>query len=154
VLSVAAGTVAMYFSTLVAVRMAGRRTLAQLSAFDAVITVAIGSLIASTAVSEDPSYAQGLTALVTLLTLQVIIGLARQRSTRFRRAVDFSPETVFEDRTFQARSGVTTAQITEDEIEAAMRRAGAFDKSIVRVVILEADGTFSVDTIAPGTPRS
>ncbi len=37
-------TVAMYLSVLIGVRIAGRRTLAQLSAFDAVVTIALGSI--------------------------------------------------------------------------------------------------------------
>ncbi len=36
-----------------------------------VLTIAIGSLLASTSVSRDPSYAQGLTVLVALLALQL-----------------------------------------------------------------------------------
>jgi hypothetical protein len=50
---VVVGTVATYLSTLVAIRLAGRRTVAQLSSFDIVVTVAIGSLVASTASSND-----------------------------------------------------------------------------------------------------
>lgn len=85
---VVVSTVAVYCSALVAVRLAGRRTVAQLSAFDVVVTIALGSLIASTAVSRDPSYVQGMTAIVTLLALQVAAAALRQRFARMRRLLD------------------------------------------------------------------
>ena len=76
---VVAGTVAAYGTLLVGVRLAGRRTASELSAFDVVVTVALGSLLASMAVSPDPSYLQGVTPMATLLLLQVRRGVQRAR---------------------------------------------------------------------------
>ncbi len=50
-------------SALLGVRLAGRRTLAQISAFDAIVTIAIGTLVSSTAVSSTRTYLEGVTAL-------------------------------------------------------------------------------------------
>lgn len=88
---VAGSTFAIYCSALMVIRVAGRRTVAQLSAFDVVVTIALGSLIATTAVSRDPSYAQGITALSTLLVLQVIAAALRQTFAFVRRLLDFAP---------------------------------------------------------------
>ncbi len=111
VAAVIVGTIAMYLSTLIAIRVAGRRTLARLSAFDVIPTVAIGTLLASTVVSKDPSYLQGLTALVTLLALQVLVGAVRQRSALMRKLVDFEPEVIAENGHERLRGHMLGAQL-------------------------------------------
>ena len=141
---VIAGTVATYLSTMVAVRLAGRRTVAELSAFDVVVTVAIGSLVASTAVSSDPSYAQGMTALVTLLLLQVGIAAVRQRSATVRRLLDFKPETVVDGGRVDLPTGPLSSQITWDELESKLRQRGIFDLENVALVVVEPTGELSV----------
>ena len=141
---VIASTLAVYGSTLVAIRLAGRRTVAELSAFDVVITVAIGSLVASTATSSEPSYAQGMTALMTLLVLQVGIGALRQRSSTLRRVLDFKPETVVEGDQLHLPKGPLTSQMTRDELHSKLRERGVFDLDDVTLVVVEPTGKLSV----------
>ncbi|MGD9796798.1 MAG: hypothetical protein AB7V15_01650, partial [Acidimicrobiia bacterium] len=114
---------ALYATTFVLVRVAGRRTVSQLSAFDALITIAVGSVFATTIVSDPPSYGRGAAAVVTLLLLQVVVGLLRQRHPRLRRYLDFSPETVFEHGRMQAGRNPLGPQLTADELDAAIRAA-------------------------------
>jgi uncharacterized membrane protein YcaP (DUF421 family) len=134
----------MYVSILIGVRVAGRRTLAQLSAFDAVITIALGSMFASTVVARDPSYAQGLTAVVTLLVLQIGLGSLRRRFAVVRRVVDFEPVPLIKDGVDQPRGGMLGAQITDDELLSALRVRGVFDRAAVELCILEPNGEVSV----------
>jgi len=141
---VVVGTVATYLSTIVAIRLAGRRTVAQLSSFDIVITVAIGSLVASTATSNDPSYVQGMTALVTLLLLQVAIAALRQRSATFRRVLDFKPETVVDRGRIDLPTGLLSSQISPDELRSKLRQQGVFDLESVTLVLVEPTGGLSV----------
>ncbi len=72
-------TAAVYLLMLVAVRVAGRRTVSQMSAFDAIVTVALGSLAASSALPSNPALSDVAAALLTFLGLQVLIGAMRQR---------------------------------------------------------------------------
>ncbi len=141
---VVTGTVAMYCSTFIAARIAGRRTLAQLSAFDTIITIAIGSLLATTSVSRDASYAQGAAALVTLLGLQLVVAAARRRIGALRRAVDFAPQLVVRDGQMHLDQSVFGAQLTPGELESALRQQGVFDVSKACVVVLEPSGKMSV----------
>ena len=141
---VVVGTVATYLSTIIAIRLAGRRTVAQLSSFDIVVTVAIGSLVASTAASNDPSYVQGMTALVTLLLLQVGIAALRQRSATLRRILDFQPETVVDHGRVDLPAGPMTSQITSEELQSKLRQHGVFDLDTVTLVVIEPTGQLSV----------
>ncbi len=146
-------TVATYVSTIVAVRLAGRRTVAELSAFDVVVTVAIGSLVASTASSTDPSYVQGMTALVTLLLLQVGIAALRQRSAMLRRLLDFKPDTVVNGKRVDLPAGPLTSQITLDELQSKLRELGVFDLDEVTLVVVEPTGGLSVRRRGSETSR-
>lgn len=141
---VALSTVAMYLSVLVGVRLAGRRTLAQLSAFDAVVTIALGSILSTTVLSASPSYARGVTAVVTLLGLQVTLGAARRRYPKVRRLVDFDPVPLIEDGVEQPRGGPLGVQLTDDELRSALRRRGVFDVDDVDEAVLEPTGDVSV----------
>ncbi|MFP5370072.1 MAG: DUF421 domain-containing protein, partial [Actinomycetes bacterium] len=151
---VVAGTAAMYGSTLVAVRIAGRRTVARLSAFDLIITTAIGSLLASACVSADPSYAQATTALVTLLLLQMAVAAARRRFPAVARLLEFEPRVVLRDGDVDLDRGLFGAQLTRAELESALRSQGVFDLSSVRLVVLEPTGEFSVARGEPGAVPS
>lgn len=141
---VIASTAAIYFSALLGVRLAGRRTLAQMSAFDAVVTIALGTLVSSTAVSSTPSYLQAVAALLTLLGLQVIVAAARQRAPRLRRYLDFSPKVVVRHGEVELGRSPFTAQMTHDELLSRLRRNGMFNLESARFVILEPTGQLSV----------
>lgn len=141
---VVASTTAIYCSTLTAVRIAGRRTVTQLSAFDVVVTIALGSIVASTAVSRDPSYAQGITAVVTLLALQVIAGALRQRSARVRRLLDFTPCVVARHGDLDLSAAPSGPQLTADEVLSKLRERGVYSLHDVNLVIVEPGGSLSV----------
>lgn len=128
----------------VAVRIAGRRTLAQLSAFDIVVTIALGTLVSSTALPSDPSVADGVAVLLTLLVLQVVVAAVRQRSGTARRLLDFAPRRVVDDGRVDLRRAPTTAQLTRADLESLLRRQGVTDLAEVRLVVLEPTGTISV----------
>lgn len=135
---------ALYATTFALVRTAGRRTVSQLSVFDALITIAVGSVFATSVVSDPPSYGRGVAAVVTLLLLQVVVGALRQRVPRLRRLLDFSAQTVFETGQAHVDRNLLGPQLTPDEIDAAVRAAGYTDREQVAVVVLESNGSFSV----------
>ena len=142
---VAASTIAVYASALVAVRVAGRRTVARFSAFDVVVTIALGSLIASTAVSRDPSYAEGATAMGTLLVLQVGVAALRQRSAGARRLLDFPPWVVVRNGRMELPATPLGPQMTADELLSSLRQRGVFNLDGLRLVVIEPTGGLSVE---------
>src|SRR5690554_410328 len=69
-----------YAAIVVVLRLAGKRVLSKWNAFDFVVTVALGSSLATTILSNQTSLLQGITAFMTLASLQVLITFL---STRF-----------------------------------------------------------------------
>lgn len=143
VVGAAVGTVLLYIAAVVAVRVAGRRTLAQMSAFDIVVTIALGSLLASTALPRSPALIDGLAVLVTLLSLQVLVAAARQWRPSLQRFTDFAPRVVLRNGEHDQSRSPFSAQLTLSDIEAAVRRSGASSLESVTVVVLESSGKFS-----------
>lgn len=65
---------AVSYATLIAVlRLSGKRTLSQLNAFDFIVTVALGSTLATILLSSDVAFVEGLTALLLLAGLQLVV---------------------------------------------------------------------------------
>jgi uncharacterized membrane protein YcaP (DUF421 family) len=147
--TVVAVTAAMYASVLAATRVAGRRTLAQLSAFDVVVTIALGTILGSTAVSPSVSYGDGVAAILALLSLQVVIGSIRRRSPAMRRLVDFRPLDVVDGGQVDLPRGLLGPQLTEDELRSQLRLRGCFDPGTVRQAVLEPVGGMSVASAGP-----
>ena len=62
-----------YISIILMLRVSGKRTLAKMNAFDFIVTVALGSILATTLTSQQTSLLAGLTAFGTLIVLQYIL---------------------------------------------------------------------------------
>ena len=137
-------TLVVYALALLLVRLAGRRTLAQLSAFDVVVTVAAGTVVGSAALPSMAAVSDGVTVLLVLFTCQVLLAALRQRSPAVQRLLDFRPRAVVEDGRPDPRRSPASAQLTRDDIAAQLRRQGVTDLSQVRLAVLEPTGKVSV----------
>ena len=62
-----------YAALVLFLRFSGKRTLAKMNAFDLVVTVSLGSTLATIALSADVALAQGLLALALLIALQFVM---------------------------------------------------------------------------------
>jgi uncharacterized membrane protein YcaP (DUF421 family) len=111
---VAVKAVLLFAVAVVGLRLGERRTLAQLSAFDFTVAVAIGSIIGRTVTAASTSFATGAVALVTLLVVHRLVAFARRHS-QIARAVDHPPRALIADGKIQhrelARAGLTPADV-------------------------------------------
>ena len=83
---------AVSYATLVGVlRLSGKRTLGQLNAFDFIVTVALGSTLATILLSSDVAYAEGLAALALLAGLQFVVAWISARWPGVRGVVTAEP---------------------------------------------------------------
>lgn len=80
-----------YLSLVVLLRVSGKRTLSKMNAFDLVVTVALGSTLATILLSEDVALLEGVTALVVLIAMQFAIAWLVVRSPMVGRLVKSEP---------------------------------------------------------------
>jgi uncharacterized membrane protein YcaP (DUF421 family) len=143
VLRVVLSALLAYVGTVVALRTFGKRSIAKLSAFDFVVTVALGSALASIVLARDTPIVEGLVGIATLLALQRAVAFGTSRSHLVRRVAKSRPRLlvrrgrVLEDALRAERVGV-------DEVRSALRREGIGELRSVAAVVLETDGTLSV----------
>lgn len=62
--------VCAYVALIVLLRASGKRTLSKMNAFDLIVTVALGSVMATVLLSKDTALAQGILAFALLISLQ------------------------------------------------------------------------------------
>ncbi len=140
--SVVVGVLA-YAALLVTLRITGKRTLAKLNAFDLIVTVALGSTLATALLSKDTALAEGVLALLLLCGLQYCVSWLSVRSKWVRDLVKSEPCLVVHNgRALEA--ALKKERLTIDEVEAALRAAQLHDISEADAVVLETNGKLSV----------
>jgi uncharacterized membrane protein YcaP (DUF421 family) len=136
------GTLA-YLALLVILRMSGKRTLTKMNAFDLVVTVALGSTLATIVLSKDVALVEGVVAFALLIALQFAVTWLSVRSQRVRQLVKSEPTLLFY-RGEMLEETLYEQRVTEEEVRAAIRAGGKSQLAEVEAVILETDGSFSV----------
>jgi uncharacterized membrane protein YcaP (DUF421 family) len=136
------GTLA-YASLVLMLRISGKRTLSKLNAFDLVVTVALGSTLATVLTSKDVPLVDGIAALGLLVGLQYAVAWGARRWPRMNRIAKSEPRVLFHRGRF-ARDAMGAERVTEDEVLAAVREASVASLDEVEVVILESSGDISV----------
>ncbi|MDX2140549.1 MAG: DUF421 domain-containing protein [Chloroflexota bacterium] len=124
-------------------RISGKRTLSKMNAFDLVVTVALGSTLATVLLSKDVALLEGITAFVVLIAMQFIIAWLSVRSSTIRRLVKSEPALLLYQGEF-LQAVMTRERVTEDEVRAAIRSQSIGAVNQVAAVVLETDGTFTV----------
>jgi uncharacterized membrane protein YcaP (DUF421 family) len=134
---------AAYVALIVLLRATGKRTLSKMNAFDLVVTVALGSTLATVLLDDGLPLVDGLTALALLVLLQFIITWASVRSASLRGLVKSEPTLLVRDGQ-RLPVAMRRARVTAEEVDAALRQNGIADIAKVRMVVLETDGSLSV----------
>ncbi|MFC7550478.1 hypothetical protein [Plantactinospora sp. GCM10030261] len=83
--------VLVYPALVVILRVSGKRTLSKLNAFDLVVTVALGSTLATILLSRDVSLAEGALALALLVGLQYLVAVLAVRWPPSQRLLKSQP---------------------------------------------------------------
>ena len=132
-----------YAALVLMLRISGKRTLSKMNAFDFVVTVALGSTLASILLSKDIALAEGLLALALLISLQWSVAWLAVRSAGWRRLIKSEPRLLALRGELNA-GALREERISAEEVHAALRNAGIGAVSEVEAVVLETDGTISV----------
>jgi len=142
-----------YLALVALLRISGKRTLSKMNAFDLVVTVALGSILATILLSADVALAEGVVAFAILIGLQFIIAWLSVRSQAVSRLVKAEPRLL----AYQGHlldGAMRAERIVEAEVMAAVRQQGLASLDAVEAVVLETDGSFTVvnrtDQAEPG----
>ena len=132
-----------YISLVALLRISGKRTLSKMNAFDLVVTVAIGSTLATVLLSKDVALADGIVGFAVLIGMQFVITWLSVRSSHVREFVKSEPTLVV----YQGKllpDALRRTRVVEAEVLQALRSTGVASVQQVAAVVLETDGSFSV----------
>ncbi|MBG9444821.1 DUF421 domain-containing protein [Cytobacillus firmus] len=132
-----------YIFLIIFLRIAGKRTLTKMNAFDLVVTVAIGSTLATIFLNKQVSLAEGLTAYVLLISLQYIVSWLSLHSAKFNQIIKASPELLYYKGHF-IESALKENRVLQSEVLQAVRSGGHASMDEIEAVVFETDGSMSV----------
>lgn len=137
-------TATIYFFVLVLFRLAGKRTLAEVTPFEFVLLLIIGEATQQGLLGDDVSVTNSFIVITTFIFIDIVLGLVKQRAPWLERAVEGTPVVIFaegeplHDRMNRAR--VDTADI----LEAARTKQGLESLDQVKFAVLERSGGISI----------
>lgn len=137
-----------YAALIFILRLSGKRTLAKMNAFDLVVTVAIGSTLATIVLNKSVALAEGTLALALLVAMQYGVSWSSTRWPALRRLVTGEPRLLLRHGVM-LDDALRDTRITREEVRAALRAAGVARVDAAAAVVLETDGSFSVITDEP-----
>jgi uncharacterized membrane protein YcaP (DUF421 family) len=142
-LTITGRSVAVYLFIVLAIRLFGKKELAQLSVVDLVFILLISNSVQNAMVGPDTSLAGGLMAAVALFLTNYVLKYILLRNEKINRLLQGEPVMlVYKGRVKQ--KGLSVAQISEEELLAAVREHGVEHISDVDLAVLEVDGNISV----------
>ncbi|WP_373055769.1 DUF421 domain-containing protein [Zunongwangia sp. H14] len=140
--AIAINAVGIYIAIIILTRISGKRSFSKMSSFDFAITVAIGSMVASTVLSKAVTISQGIAGLCLIYGMQMFVAFLR-RFKGVSNAVDNTPLLLMDGREI-LKENLKKAKVTEGDLRSKLREANVLNLSQVRAVIFEATGDISV----------
>src|SRR5215467_11061577 len=133
----------VYAFLLVLLRLTGKRQVGQLAPFDLVLLLVLSNAVQNSMNAGDNSLVGGLVSAVTLVGLNYFVGLATFGSKAVELVVEGKPEVLIHNGTVD-HSVMRSAQLTQHELDAALRQAGCIGPQQVHLAMLENNGAISV----------
>lgn len=136
-------TIMAYALLIFLLRSSGKRTLSKMNAFDLIITIALGSTLATVMLNKNVALADGALGFFLLIFLQYFITFI---SVRYKTISDLikSTPTLLVYKGQMLKEFMRKERIDEDEIYAVIRENGLSAVSQAEAVVLETDGSLSV----------
>ncbi|MBT2558567.1 DUF421 domain-containing protein [Hymenobacter sp. ISL-91] len=131
-----------YVGLILLLRTSGKRTLSKMNAFDLIVTVALGSMLASTLLSKSVALADGLLGMGLLIGLQYGITWLSVRFQTVDKLVKSEPALLVYRGQF-IPAVMKAERVTEGEILASLRERGIASLADAAAVVLENDGTLN-----------
>ncbi|PRX52419.1 DUF421 domain-containing protein [Salegentibacter salegens] len=132
----------IYMAIIIFTRIAGKRSFSKMSSFDFAMTVAVGSILATTILSASVSLIHGIVGLAAVYILQISAAILR-RFSWFQEAIDNSPLLLMDGKKI-LHENLKKARVTEGDLRSKLREANVLDLSQVRAVVFETTGDISV----------
>jgi len=134
--------VAVYCLALLVIRIMGKRTVGNFTAFDLLVALMLGEVVDEIIYGEVP-FAQGTVAILTIASAHYANSWLSYWGHGFDKLLEGTPTVVVRDGQLQ-RKGMRAERMNENEVRAELRLNDVDDLEEVRVAMVETDGQVSV----------
>jgi uncharacterized membrane protein YcaP (DUF421 family) len=143
VLQIVIRTTFMYLYTLALVRLLGKRGMGQLSPFEMVIIVALGSAVGDPMFYDNVPLLHGIAVVTVVVALERLLVVLTQRNRRLERLIESSPVLLVTDGAID-QEAMNQEELSEGELFMSLREASIEQLGEVRLAYLEPNGKVSV----------
>ena len=133
----------VYFFLILILRSTGKRQIGQMSPFDLVLLMVLSNAVQNSMTGGDNSITSGIILAVTLVLANWTVGKLTSSSKVMEELIEGDPQVLFHNGIVYEKV-LKDAQVTRQELIAAVHKAGYSDLDAIRAAILENDGTISV----------
>lgn len=135
--------VIVYAVLLGMIRLSGKRTMGQFTAFDMLLIVLLGNAVQNALLGSDTSMSGGLLLAATLIVLNWLVGFATSRSRRVERLLEGAP-VVLARNGHVYRDVLRRELVSRDDFAKAMRESGCSDVDRIHLALLETNGHITI----------
>ncbi len=136
-------TVILYLILMLALRLLGKRQIADLEPSELVLTLTISDLASVPMQNYGIPLINGVLPILTLLCLSMLVSFLSLKSIRFRAIVCGKPAIIVRDGQIMQQS-MARNRLTVDELFEQLRTQGYSDLHAVKYAILETNGQLSI----------
>jgi uncharacterized membrane protein YcaP (DUF421 family) len=136
-------SVSVYLFIIIAIRLFGKKELAQLSVFDLVFILLISNAVQNAMVGSDSSLIGGLIAAGSLFIVNYLFKYIAYKFPKFGKIVEGGPLMLIYHGKLK-RDNMIKAKLSLDEIEESVREHGVRSIDEVDLAVLEMDGNISI----------
>jgi len=133
----------MYVFVIIWIRLTGIRSTSQMNSFDWIVTVAIGSIFASTIIFKQMMVLEGMFSIVLLLVMQYTLTSIVSNFDYFRKVMKATPSLLFFEGKF-LDDNMRKERIVRAEVFAVIRQQGYKSTDDIYAVVLETNANLSV----------
>lgn len=123
-------------------KLMGNREMSQLSIFDYINSITIGSIAAEMATCEFTDALKPFTAMIVFAILNITLSLVTNKSLKLRRLIAGKPSTLYDKGQIYYKN-LSKAKMDLGEFLTQCRVNGYFDLSNIQTAILESNGKIS-----------
>jgi uncharacterized membrane protein YcaP (DUF421 family) len=134
----------MYVALMVLFKIAGRRSLAELTTFDLVLLMMISEATQQALLGDDFSITNAILVIVTLVAIDVGLSLLKQRSRWVSRLIDGEATIIVENGKLLRQRLRHSRLVEADIMEAARSSQGIETLEEIKFAIIERNGKISV----------
>lgn len=142
-IDITARVLCSYFVLLLMTRFMGKKQLSQLTYFNYVTGITIGSITANLAINSNLKILNGIYSLILWAILTIILELLSLKSRTFRKIVDGQPTILIKHGNI-IKNTLARTRTNIDELTMLLRKSKVYDIKEVDYAILETNGQLSV----------